>query len=209
MHAYLITGSNAQSEVDKLLMQYSINPMNLITLTPSPSHGIESIREIIHHLTLQTANANETRGVIVEDAHLMTESAQNAFLKTLEEPPKDTIIILTAPREELLLPTILSRCTLISTSTTLRAIDDEHERETFEKLSKAAIGERVQFTEDIGKEREKAIEFVNSQITYLHSQLHKNATSNVQLLKVLHTAHHDLSHNVNPKMVIFELLKNY
>lgn len=212
MHAYLITGSGTQEQIDKLLRTYSISSVNLLTLTPSPSHGIESIREIIHYLTLRTANAGENRGVLMEDAHQMTEPAQNAFLKTLEEPPEDTIIILTAPREDLLLPTILSRCILISTASTPKKVDLEKEQETFEKLSEAGIGEKVQFAEITAKTREEALQFVNGQITLIHSQIHvptRQVGKLNSLGKTLLAAHHDLSRNVNPKMVLFELLKNY
>ncbi|MBI3290572.1 hypothetical protein HYZ78_04205 [Candidatus Microgenomates bacterium] len=209
MHAYLIAGPNTKEEVYKLLTSYSIMPINLMTLTPSPSHRIESIREIIHYLTLQTARRDENRGILIEDAHLMTEPAQNAFLKTLEEPPANTIIILTTPRDDLLLPTIVSRCVLISTLTTLGEVDLEQEQEIFEKLSQAGIGEKVQFAEATGKTREDALAFVNGQLNFLHTKLHANATSNISLLKALHVAHHDLSRNVNPKMTLFELLKNY
>jgi len=50
------------------------------------------------------------RVFIVLDAHRMKEEAQNAFLKLLEEPPADTILILTTSRPDALSPTILSRC---------------------------------------------------------------------------------------------------
>ncbi|MCA9344285.1 AAA family ATPase [Candidatus Saccharibacteria bacterium] len=72
--------------------------------------SIENIREINGFLKLKTTgNSNYRRAVIVEDAQTMGHEAQNAFLKTLEEPPKDTIIILTTTNTELLLPTIQSR----------------------------------------------------------------------------------------------------
>lgn len=216
MHAYLITGSSPQAQIDKLLSVYSISSVNLLTLTPSPSHGIENIREIIHYLTLQTAQKGENRGVLVQDAHLMTEPAQNAFLKTLEEPPPDTIIILTAPGEDLLLPTILSRCVLIPTATVSHGFNPKKEKETFEKLSNAAIGEKVKFTEETGRDREKVLAFVSDQLVYLHEKLHSpNKLSQLEiwsirnLEKALLLAHNDLSRNVNPKMVLFELLKNY
>lgn len=47
---------------------------------------------------------------IINESHKMTVQAANAFLKTLEEPPDDTIIILTTTNVNLLLPTIVSRC---------------------------------------------------------------------------------------------------
>ncbi len=53
------------------------------------------------------------RVAIVERAHRMSEDAQSAFLKTLEEPPARTTIILCADDDELLLPTIRSRCARI------------------------------------------------------------------------------------------------
>ena len=47
---------------------------------------------------------------IIKDAHLMTVQAANTFLKTLEEPPRDTVMILLTINSSLLLPTIVSRC---------------------------------------------------------------------------------------------------
>jgi DNA polymerase-3 subunit delta' len=47
---------------------------------------------------------------IIKDAHLMTVQAANTFLKTLEEPPADTVMILLTINSNLLLPTIVSRC---------------------------------------------------------------------------------------------------
>ena len=47
---------------------------------------------------------------IIKDAHLMTPQAANTFLKTLEEPPEDAVIILLTVNSNLLLPTIVSRC---------------------------------------------------------------------------------------------------
>lgn len=47
---------------------------------------------------------------IIKDAHLMTVQAANTFLKTLEEPPRDTVMILLTVNSSLLLPTIVSRC---------------------------------------------------------------------------------------------------
>lgn len=72
--------------------------------------GIEAIRELEHFLSLKIPGAKAiARVVIIEDAHLMTIEAQNALLKQLEEPPADTVLILTSAHEQALLPTIRSR----------------------------------------------------------------------------------------------------
>jgi DNA polymerase III subunit delta' len=74
------------------------------------SLGIDQIRDIQKFLQLKTPGAEGIRRiVIVEHAHLMTNEAQNALLKSLEEPPADTVIILTAPATKQLKETIYSR----------------------------------------------------------------------------------------------------
>lgn len=72
--------------------------------------GIEAVRELEHFLSLKVpSHAKIHRVVVVEDAELLTTEAQNAFLKTLEEPPLGTVFILTATHDQALLPTIRSR----------------------------------------------------------------------------------------------------
>jgi DNA polymerase-3 subunit delta' len=67
------------------------------------------IRDIVAELALLPVEGG-ARIAIIEAAHRMNEDAQAALLKTLEEPPSRTTIILCADAEELLLPTIRSRC---------------------------------------------------------------------------------------------------
>ena len=74
---------------------------------------IASIRMLEHRIRLSPNEANK-KIYIIENADQMTIQAANAFLKTLEEPPADTIIILTSSKPNSLLPTILSRCQKIS-----------------------------------------------------------------------------------------------
>jgi DNA polymerase-3 subunit delta' len=54
--------------------------------------------------------------VIIDDAHKMTAEAQNCILKTLEEPPPDSLLILVTSRKELLFETIVSRCQVVGFS---------------------------------------------------------------------------------------------
>lgn len=72
--------------------------------------SIESIRELEHFLSLKVpSHALVHRVVVIEDAETLTTEAQNAFLKTLEEPPLGTVFILTSTHDQALLPTIRSR----------------------------------------------------------------------------------------------------
>jgi DNA polymerase III subunit delta' len=70
------------------------------------------IRDLIAELALLPVEG-AARVAIIESAHRMNEDAQAALLKTLEEPPSATTIVLCADAEEPLLPTILSRCVRI------------------------------------------------------------------------------------------------
>ncbi len=78
--------------------------------------GIEEIRQLQSFLQLKTTGSKEgiRRVVIIEDAHNLTLEAQNALLKSLEEPPAGTAIVLTAVETKTLLPTIYSRVQQIS-----------------------------------------------------------------------------------------------
>lgn len=70
----------------------------MLKFTKLKSHGREAINRLI----------------IIEDAHLITTEGQNALLKIVEEPPADTVIVLTAPNPASLLKTINSRVALLT-----------------------------------------------------------------------------------------------
>lgn len=83
----------------------------VLTLAPvKNSVGIEQVRQVQTFIKLKTTGTSNVRRVIIVcDAHKMTPEAQNSFLKILEEPPVDTVIILTASSRDEMLPTIVSR----------------------------------------------------------------------------------------------------
>jgi DNA polymerase-3 subunit delta' len=71
--------------------------------------GVEEIRNLEHTLHLAAPGGACKVGVITE-ADRMNDQAANAFLKTLEEPPNNTLLLLLTDNPQRLLPTILSRC---------------------------------------------------------------------------------------------------
>ncbi|MGJ8642472.1 MAG: hypothetical protein ACSHX9_03615 [Luteolibacter sp.] len=71
--------------------------------------SVAEIRDLEHTLRL-AAPSGETKVGVIADADRMNEQAENAFLKTLEEPPDGTLLLLLSCKPERLLPTILSRC---------------------------------------------------------------------------------------------------
>ncbi len=73
---------------------------------------IEQIREIVTDVTLAPIQANK-KVYIIDRADLLGVSSANAFLKTLEEPPDNVVIILLGRTRESVLPTIVSRCQIV------------------------------------------------------------------------------------------------
>lgn len=73
---------------------------------------IDAVREMIRKLTMSPF-ASKYKLAIIDDADGLSDEAQNALLKTLEEPRQDSIIILIVPNEETLLPTIVSRTQVV------------------------------------------------------------------------------------------------
>ncbi len=96
--------------------------------------SIEQVREL-QVLLGQTALLGAKKIVIVDDAQFLSEAAQNSFLKTLEDPPGDALIVLVAHSESGLLPTVRSRCQRFSfrplTPTAIeRLLREKHGRST-------------------------------------------------------------------------------
>jgi len=91
------------------------NHPDVIVVTPDEKGkiGIEAVHELQQKLTYRPYEGESQRVVIISNADTLTLPAQNAILKTLEEPPGGTTIILTATGPAGLLPTVISRCTTL------------------------------------------------------------------------------------------------
>jgi len=76
------------------------------------SLGVGDVREGLAQLNTLPYEGGY-RVWIITDAEKLTDEAQNALLKTLEEPPRRTLIVLVASQESALLPTVLSRCRIV------------------------------------------------------------------------------------------------
>lgn len=93
--------SHILSKADKLA--------NIIRLD-GKTQGISDIRELQRNLSLKTASVSEiSRVVMITDFDRLGTEAQNSLLKTLEEPPLDTVILITITKEQKVLETIYSR----------------------------------------------------------------------------------------------------
>ena len=82
---------------------------NIIEIDGASNNGVDDIRRLIDESKYQDLNS-EYKIYIIDECHMLTTGAWNAFLKLLEEPPLKTIFILCTTDTRKILPTVLSRC---------------------------------------------------------------------------------------------------
>ncbi len=82
--------------------------------SPSRDIVVDQVRDLVDHRLSMKRFEGRRRFVVIDPADAMNPQAQNALLKTLEEPPQDTTLVLVAGSPDALLPTIRSRCLRIS-----------------------------------------------------------------------------------------------
>jgi DNA polymerase III subunit gamma/tau len=82
---------------------------NVHELDAASNNSVEDIRELVGQVRIPP-QAGKYKVYIIDEVHMLSQSAFNAFLKTLEEPPAYAIFILATTEKHKIIPTILSRC---------------------------------------------------------------------------------------------------
>lgn len=112
------------------------NNLDVLEIDAASNRGIDDIRDLREKVKLAPSFA-AYKVYIIDEAHMLTNEAFNALLKTLEEPPKHVIFILCTTEPEKLPLTIVSRCTRIN-------FKKAKEEEVVEKLRKIADEEKIE-----------------------------------------------------------------
>lgn len=103
------------------------NTTDVVEMDAASNNSVENIRSIRQEVAYSTTGL-KYKVYIIDEAHMLSASAFNALLKTLEEPPANVVFILATTEEHKILPTILSRCI----------------RFEFKKIGKAEIVSRLE-----------------------------------------------------------------
>ena len=134
--------------------------------------GVGEVREAIHQLQYAPFEGN-FRVLVVENAEKLSDEAQNALLKTLEEPPSRAVIVLVTPLFGALIPTVASRCRAVRFSVLSEALVASHLRgrgaeaelaTTLSRLSRGALGvalDMLASPEDLARREEAVQLFLN------------------------------------------------
>ena len=99
----------ACSECDSCRAFQNGNSFNVHELDAASNNSVDDIRSLIEQVRIPP-QAGRYKVYIIDEVHMLSQAAFNAFLKTLEEPPNYAIFILATTEKHKILPTILSRC---------------------------------------------------------------------------------------------------
>ncbi len=185
-HAYLFTGQEKLGKkrvaLEFLSLLFGQDPSghpDLILLQPIGTQiQISQIRDLSWQLSLKPYSA-KIKAAIIDQAHLMNAEAQNCFLKTLEEPRGNTILILITEYPEFLFPTIRSRCEIIKFyPLPKKEIEDylkeqgikEREVQIISQISEGKLGVAIDFLKEPKKLKERE-ELINELIKLTKSDL--------------------------------------
>ena len=92
------------------LDEISDDNFNVFELDAASNNSVDDIRSLIDQVRIAPAGDKKYKVYIIDEVHMLSASAFNAFLKTLEEPPSYAIFVLATTEKHKILPTILSRC---------------------------------------------------------------------------------------------------
>lgn len=89
------------------------NSLNIFELDAASNNSVDDIRNLINQVRIAPTIGTK-KAYIIDEVHMLSSSAFNAFLKTLEEPPKHAVFILATTEKHKILPTIISRCQIFN-----------------------------------------------------------------------------------------------
>lgn len=155
--------------------------LNIHELDAASNNSVEDIRSLVDQVRF-APQAGHYKVYIIDEVHMLSTAAFNAFLKTLEEPPSYAIFILATTEKHKILPTILSRCQIfdfkrITAADTVHHLEQIATREHIH-ADKAAL--QVIATKSEGCLRDalsildKIVSFTNGEVSYAQTLEHLN-----------------------------------
>jgi DNA polymerase-3 subunit gamma/tau len=154
---------------------------NIHELDAASNNSVDDIRSLVEQVRF-APQAGKYKVYIVDEVHMLSASAFNAFLKTLEEPPSYAIFILATTEKHKILPTILSRCQIfdfkrITSSDTVSHLQEIVSKEHI-KAEESALQVIAQKSEGCMRDAlsimDKIVSFTNGELTYQNTLEHLN-----------------------------------
>ncbi|MBI3380075.1 hypothetical protein HY029_04935 [Candidatus Gottesmanbacteria bacterium] len=177
MQTFLISSNNSdfiEKEIKQIQKNLDVSLVNLIEINPATSVSISDVRKILQTVSLKPYGGGE-RLIIINDIEKATPEASNALLKILEEPPVGNFFILITNNVNKLLPTIVSRCQIITDNhnTNNKTMDTGKSVKLLREILQSSAGERILLAQKVGNSREESIQLLEELIVSLEKFLHK------------------------------------
>lgn len=211
MQSYILLGEDekkAEKYITDFQSSHAIPELNLIRYKEESSIGIDIIRQMKSSI-LTKPFGGYARMIVFYRAEKMTAEAQNSLLKTLEEPPAHTYILLQTESTRNILPTIISRTTLVKLNTQNMHTTDDHEyRAEIRKLLISTPGARILMSQKISTAKETAENFFDNVFVELEMAMKAggtNAPVYASVLKKCMRARQLLEKNINVKLLMDNL----
>jgi DNA polymerase III subunit gamma/tau len=155
--------------------------LNIHELDAASNNSVDDIRTLVDQVRF-APQAGKYKVYIIDEVHMLSTAAFNAFLKTLEEPPSYAIFILATTEKHKILPTILSRCQIfdfkrITLNDTVEHLHDICVKEDInaDKLALQVIAQKSEgCMRDALSIMDKIASFTNSEINYANTLEHLN-----------------------------------
>ncbi len=169
--------------------------LNIHELDAASNNSVDDIRSLVDQVRF-APQAGEYKVYIVDEVHMLSASAFNAFLKTLEEPPPYAIFILATTEKHKILPTILSRCQIFDFKRITANDTVEHLREICDKenitAENTALHVIAQKSEGCMRDAlsilDKIVSFTGGKLTYANTLEHLNILDEDYFFKLLQFA---------------------
>lgn len=220
-HAKLIVGGTSQQRqktINKIIRgllgsKLADSHPDLLIIKGNNSIGIDQIRALKSKLALKPYQSL-VKIALIYQAEKLTLTAQNSFLKTLEEPPARSLIILETANPNLLLPTIASRCQIIklgsSPQVQSKKIEIESCQQLIAKTLKSGVGERLKLSAAYARSSEQTIQFVQILLLAWRQLMLKNPSAAfIKNLRATQKALEILQANTNPLLTLDNLFLTY
>jgi DNA polymerase III delta prime subunit len=213
MQSFLIIGKpieKAKNYAFDFCLKNKIDKTDITLIASEKAVGIAQVRDFQKRIFLKPFKS-EQKAVILEAGNGLTLESQNALLKVLEEPPKNTIIMLLVESVEPILPTILSRCKIISLD---KDVIEKGHLEEYRKillsLKNSGVGDRLRLAQDNSKDKETALQFIEGLILSSESILKTSPKRELAgAIKLMQKTYTEIkSTNANLRLAIENLLLN-
>jgi len=172
---------------------------DVLEIIPETSIGIDEIRQIKTFLSRKPIGSTQNT-VIIRNAEKLTLPAQNALLKTLEEPPGNSQVYLVTNHPDQLLPTILSRVQITIKQLSNEIINSQSKDLLSKLLESTGVGERIKILNEAGFTRESFLEFLDNLELILHNDVQNSQLSTLNYQLIADTRSY-LKSNVNLKLI--------